>query len=1477
MRKRYLFGPIDAVFADEHLHAPRAAGECLAFNATGEGVDLAVGPADHWPDVSARLPGGWQPDFVALHMGYNSVVPAFYEAPVPLVALANDWNFLWHWYRHALPHFEIVLTDAAGVDVMRRQGLDHARYANLYGPGRSHLEMASREDDGERDIDLLFVGNMQPAVQRQRLRWLGRLAGLADRWNVVIRTGVFGDDYRALLRRAKIVFNRSVRGECNQRAFEAACAGALLLQEASNREVPEFFAPGSEYVEYADDDLEKVVAWYLEKDAERRAIANAARRRVRNYAYHDLWCRPLDNLTDGDWEAIRGRAVRRNPSGPLGDPIARTWQAVVSRQEDPGLAAELKSRAAEGPASAALHNALGMAAGLYFNRRDAAAEALGHFQNALGVRPGHTVAALNVLEAHLALGDNKAVIEGGQRLLAQPNRADEVDPSARDACHFPPIYDQFRIEWEAIAWRNAGDPAAEAREKANLVRWRVHALVAELTGDLPHFLEAALAWPELSLTRAALGCALGRAGRPAEAAVHLEHAVRDNPIDGAAARAYAQALIDSGDGPGFVRLARARRLLARAAPGLVPADPLFFTPEPAPERMESQPLRVLWEGPFADRSSFALSNRELCQRLNERGHTVGVLVRDRDPELDALPPPLSASAAAGDEPLARETDVRVRMEWPPRLTPPASGRWVVYQPWEFGSIPRKWLRPLAEEVDEVWAPSWYVRDCYVASGIPADRVHVVPHGVDPERFRPGLRPLPLSTTKRCKFLFVGGTIPRKGIDVLLEAYSKEFTRADEVCLVIKDMGGGSFYRGQTAESAIARLRDDPAAPEIEYLTADLSDEDMPSLYAACDSLVHPYRGEGFGLPILEAMACGLPVIVTDYGAARDFCDATTAYLVPAHVRRFASNSVGKVETVGEPWLAEPDAAALRHFLRRIVDEPEAARAKGRSAAERVRTHFTWVRAAQVAESRLRVLCRQPIRRASRRPVATEGDFSRPIVVETAVRSVPRPSAPRSSEIRQRISLCMIVKNEQANLGDCLVSAADLFDEVIVVDTGSQDSTREIAARHGARVFDFAWCDNFAAARNESLRHATGDWCFWLDADDRLDEENRGKLRALFEGLRNENAAYVVKCLCVPDAATGTATVVDHVRLFRNRPDLRWTYRVHEQILPAVRRTGGDVRWCDVVVRHTGYQDQALRRRKLERDLRLLRLENAEKPDDPFTLFNFGQVAQELGRHAEAIPLLRRSLERSHPKDSIVRKIYALLAGCHRQLGQSAEALAACREGMVHYPDDAELLFVEAILLREQGDLPAAESSLRRCLEAPRAGHFASVDAGLSGYKARQNLAIVCQQQGRLEEAEEQFRQAIAERPDFVPARLGLADVFLAQKRWTDLDEVAEQLAGVPGASLDAELLRARGHLSRQEFDSARVLLQRVIEEAPRALAPRVLYSHACLQEGADSDAAERALLAVLELAPEHAEARSNLAVLRQKREHARAAADAGSS
>ena len=126
----------------------------------------------------------------------------------------------------------------------------------------------------------------------------------------------------------------------------------------------------------------------------------------------------------------------------------------------------------------------------------------------------------------------------------------------------------------------------------------------------------------------------------------------------------------------------------------------------------------------------------------------------------------------------------------------------------------------------------------------------------------------------------------------------------------------------------------------------------------------------------------------------------------------------------------------------------------------------------------------------------------------------------------------------------------------MVDTGSTDRTREIAAENGARVFEFAWCDDFAAARNESLRHATGQWIFWLDGDEWLDAENHGRFSVLLEQVDPKSAYILEQHSPTPD---GGRVIHDQARLLPNLPGMCWQGRVHEQTTPAIQRLDLKVR------------------------------------------------------------------------------------------------------------------------------------------------------------------------------------------------------------------------------------------------------------------------------------------------------------------------------
>jgi tetratricopeptide (TPR) repeat protein len=315
----------------------------------------------------------------------------------------------------------------------------------------------------------------------------------------------------------------------------------------------------------------------------------------------------------------------------------------------------------------------------------------------------------------------------------------------------------------------------------------------------------------------------------------------------------------------------------------------------------------------------------------------------------------------------------------------------------------------------------------------------------------------------------------------------------------------------------------------------------------------------------------------------------------------------------------------------------------------------------------------------------------------------------------------------------------------------------------------------------------------------------------------------------------------------------------------VRKLNGEVRWSDVVVNHVGYQDIPLRRRKLERDLRLLQLEDAEHPDHPFTLFNLGCIHQELGQMEEAIRYFQRSLARSQPADSIVRKVFALLAQCHGRLGHVNDAIEACQSGRQHYPDDAELLFQEGLLRLKAGDKSGAEKSFLRVLGTPERLHFASVDTGVRGYKSRNNLAAIYKDQGRLAEAEAQWQSALAECPGCLPAWEGLAEIYLEQRRWEALEKLASDMESADGDSAgEGAALRSRGYLARQEFGRARRVLEEAIGRCPTYSRLHLILGHVLLQEGQDWVAAEKALRDLLALEPRQVEARRNLALLLER-------------
>lgn len=365
-------------------------------------------------------------------------------------------------------------------------------------------------------------------------------------------------------------------------------------------------------------------------------------------------------------------------------------------------------------------------------------------------------------------------------------------------------------------------------------------------------------------------------------------------------------------------------------------------------------VKVTWDGTFLDFTSLSHVNRALSSAVLKY------------PSIDITPigpnynrtdiskfDELKEMTLRMREKAPDDTEITVRLKWPPKWEKPEKGKWVLIQFWEFGVLPEDWVKGM-KNVDEIWVPTNYVKQICADSGVDMDKVFVVPCGINPSTFHEGLDPYPLPTKKKFKFLFLGGTVHRKGADILLRSYLQSFDASDDVCLVIKDFGTKNAYANMTSGDWIMEAQKMPGAPEIVYMEDDMDIEDIARVYAACDCLVYPYRGEGFALPVLEAMACGLPVMVSAGGATDDFVNESFGWMIPAK-RVSMGNMMISFKLAGDGWVLDPDSEILSGMMRWVSEHPELAKTKGANAAKFAKEYMTWDRMAPLAVERLEAL------------------------------------------------------------------------------------------------------------------------------------------------------------------------------------------------------------------------------------------------------------------------------------------------------------------------------------------------------------------------------------------------------------------------------------------------------------------------------------------------------------------------------------------
>lgn len=353
-----------------------------------------------------------------------------------------------------------------------------------------------------------------------------------------------------------------------------------------------------------------------------------------------------------------------------------------------------------------------------------------------------------------------------------------------------------------------------------------------------------------------------------------------------------------------------------------------------------------------------------------------------------------------------------------------------------------------------------------------------------------------------------------------------------------------------------------------------------------------------------------------------------------------------------------------------------------------------------------------------------------------------------------ISLCMIVKNEEEVLGRCLASVKDLVDEIIIVDTGSEDKTKEIASQYTDRIFSFQWIDDFSAARNFAFSKATMDFCLWLDADDVVEEGEGERFRALKQELTRDTNIVMMRYNTGFDEAGKPSFWYYRERLIRNNGTNFWQGAVHEVIAPK-----GKILYSGAAVSH-----RKLHGGDPDRNLNIYR-----KMISAGTALNVREnyyYARELFYHdrfEDAIEVFTKFLEL--PDGWIENKIEAciMISKCYTKTGNRSLALQALFKSLEYDTPRAEVCCEAGNLFIESSQYEIARFWYRTALESKKdftKGGFILPDC--YDFIPAIQLSVCCDKLGQYEEAEKYNEQAGAVKPHS-PAFLYNREYFRKKK------------------------------------------------------------------------------------------------------------------
>jgi glycosyltransferase involved in cell wall biosynthesis len=289
-----------------------------------------------------------------------------------------------------------------------------------------------------------------------------------------------------------------------------------------------------------------------------------------------------------------------------------------------------------------------------------------------------------------------------------------------------------------------------------------------------------------------------------------------------------------------------------------------------------------------------------------------------------------------------------------------------------------------------------------------------------------------------------------------------------------------------------------------------------------------------------------------------------------------------------------------------------------------------------------------------------------------------------AELPQLLSAVLIVKNESKTIESCLKSISPAVDEIIVADTGSTDDTIQKASACGARVINIQWNNNFAEARNHTIREAKGKFIIWFDADDILPHESIEPLRTL---LDTDPSAWTMIIENMYENRPGQN--FRQIRLFPNGKDIFFNGRIHETLGPSIAEAGISTRHSTVRIIHTGYNTETARTQKTNRNHELLKLEIIDHPDEPAVLMEMGNSHHQRGEYSQAISYYEKissiPFADSNQRD-IFRSVPSLVGVSRLAMADIGGAEAAFRSSIELFPERASAYYHLAEIAIKKNDV-----------------------------------------------------------------------------------------------------------------------------------------------------------------------------------------------